>query len=198
MTMDNFSTGAMRDNKIDDNKPSYDLVPMEALERIALYYTYTTNKGHYPPRNWEKGIPFMSYFASAMRHLIAWRMGKTDEQHLEAAVWNIFGILHHEEKIKERILPAELDDRETINKHYIDKSTVSIDKNFSDGITMKGYPNHEWYQKFYWEALRLPHLWVTETQFSWLQENYNSELSISASAIEPRDYFHHIPLTIIK
>ncbi len=56
-------------------------------------------------RNWEKGIPFSRYIDSAKRHLDKYIMGMTDEDHLAAAAWNIFAIMHHQE-----LGQTELDD----------------------------------------------------------------------------------------
>lgn len=56
-------------------------------------------------RNWEKGMPFSRYIDSAKRHLDKYIMGMTDEDHLAAAAWNIFAIMHHQE-----LGQTELDD----------------------------------------------------------------------------------------
>ena len=43
----------------------------------------------YQPNNWQKGIPIKSYIDSALRHLLKYRAGITDEPHSRAFVWNI-------------------------------------------------------------------------------------------------------------
>lgn len=48
-------------------------------------------------RNWERGMPFSRYIDSAKRHLDKFVMGMEDEDHLAAAAWNIFAIMHHQE-----------------------------------------------------------------------------------------------------
>lgn len=40
---------------------------------------------------------FSRYTASMFRHVIAWMMGKEDEDHLSAVAWNAFAIMHHQE-----------------------------------------------------------------------------------------------------
>ena len=53
--------------------------------------------GKYAPRNWEKGIPWSRCLDSALRHLNKFQRGMTDEDHLAAAAWNIFAIIHYQE-----------------------------------------------------------------------------------------------------
>jgi hypothetical protein len=89
-----FGTGAHRDTQ--DDKPRYDLIPVEALERVAMLYTRGAQK--YEENNWQKGIPKMRCFASLLRHAYAWVKGERDEDHLAAVVWNAFAIMYYEEK----------------------------------------------------------------------------------------------------
>ena len=64
-------------------------------------------------RNWEKGMPFSRYVDSAKRHLDKFVMGMTDEDHLAAAAWNLFAIMHHQE-----LGQTELDDMPHYNCTY--------------------------------------------------------------------------------
>ena len=89
-----YKTGALRD--IEDGKVRYDLLPVECLKRVAQHYTNGAKK--YSAHNWKKGIPTERFFSSALRHLIQYRLGKKDEDHLSAIVFNIFGIIYNEEK----------------------------------------------------------------------------------------------------
>ena len=84
-------------------KGRYDLVSPFAMRRLAEWYELGARK--YADRNWEKGIPFSRYIDSAKRHLDKFVMGMEDEDHLAAAAWNIFAIMHHQE-----LGQAELDD----------------------------------------------------------------------------------------
>lgn len=43
----------------------------------------------YGERNWQKGIPTKHYIDSAVRHLLKWMRGDTDEPHDRAFCWNI-------------------------------------------------------------------------------------------------------------
>lgn len=54
-------------------------------------------------KNWEKGIPTEAFLESLERHLISYKMGRTDEDHAGAIAFNIMGIIHNEEisKLKE-------------------------------------------------------------------------------------------------
>jgi hypothetical protein len=96
-----FETGAVRDTQ--DDKPRPDLVSPFALERLA--YVYSRGAQRYGDRNWEKGIPYSRYLASAERHLMQFKKGDVDEDHLAQTVWNLMAILHHQEAG-----PAGLDD----------------------------------------------------------------------------------------
>lgn len=84
-------------------KGRYDLISPFAIRRLAKHYEAGALK--YADRNWEKGIPFSRYVDSAKRHLDKYVMGMMDEDHLAAACWNLFAIMHHQE-----LGQVELDD----------------------------------------------------------------------------------------
>jgi len=96
---ENFKTGAVRD--IQEGKGRFDLISPAALTRLAIHYENGSRK--YDDRNWEKGIPASRCFSSAVRHLFKWIAGLNDEDHLAAAAWNIFAIMHFEENKPEMI-----------------------------------------------------------------------------------------------
>ena len=75
-------------------KGRYDLISPFALHRLALRAEGGSAK--YSDRNWENGMPFHRYIDSAKRHINQWELGLDDEDHLAAAVWNLFAIMHHE------------------------------------------------------------------------------------------------------
>ena len=77
-----------------DGKGRYDLISPFGIRRLAKWYELGAKK--YSERNWEKGMPFSRYIDSAKRHIDKYIMGMTDEDHLAAAVWNLFAIIHHE------------------------------------------------------------------------------------------------------
>ena len=91
-------------------KGRFDLVTPFGWMRLAKWYELGAHK--YSDRNWEKGMPFSRYIDSALRHIVKWIMGMTDEDHLSAAVWNLLCIIHHEE-----LGQTELDDM----PHYFNK-----------------------------------------------------------------------------
>lgn len=76
-------------------KGRYDLISPYATRRLAVWYELGAQK--YADRNWEKGMPFSRYIDSAKRHLDKFIMGMCDEDHLAAAAWNLFAIMHHQE-----------------------------------------------------------------------------------------------------
>ncbi len=93
-----------------EGKGRFDLISPFALKRLARHYENGAKK--YADRNWEKGIPFSRYIDSAMRHLNQYMQGMENEDHLAAAAWNIFCIMHHQE-----LGQIELDDL----PHYLSK-----------------------------------------------------------------------------
>ena len=90
---EHFATGAVRDTAND--KPRPDLISPFFLMRLGEHLRKGANK--YTEWNWAKGIPSSRCFASCMRHLMQYAMGKRDEDHLSAAAFNIMAIIHNEE-----------------------------------------------------------------------------------------------------
>lgn len=86
-------TGSVRDSR--EGKGRFDLISPFALRRIAGVYERGSIK--YADRNWEKGQKFSRCLDSALRHLNAFAMGWTDEDHASQAAWNILAILHFQE-----------------------------------------------------------------------------------------------------
>lgn len=89
-----FETGAVRD--MHEGKGRCDLLPACVLLRLARHYERGAVK--YGPHNWTKGIPCHSFADSALRHLLKYMDGQTDEDHLIAAIWNLCGLAWTEEK----------------------------------------------------------------------------------------------------
>jgi len=92
-----FETGAIRDTE--GGKPRFDLIPVEALYRLAQHYSNGAKK--YGQDNWRKGLPIERCYSSALRHLYQYRMGDISEDHLSAVVFNIFCIITSQETITE-------------------------------------------------------------------------------------------------
>lgn len=88
-----FATGAVRD--MHQGKGRCDLLPPKALLRLARHFEAGAVK--YGDRNWEKGIPIHSFIDSALRHILKYMDGQTDEDHLIAAVWNLICAAETEE-----------------------------------------------------------------------------------------------------
>ena len=101
-----FPSGAVRD--MHEGKGRFDLLPMCVLMRLARHYENGCKK--YGDRNWEAGIPCHSFADSAMRHLVKYMDGQTDEDHLIAAIWNLCGLAWNEEKRPDLMdIPARLE-----------------------------------------------------------------------------------------
>lgn len=93
--MEEFKTGAIRDT---GGKGRMDLLPWAALLRISKHMENAVADGHYPERNWEKGMPVHNMLDSALRHLAKYMDGWTDEDHLAAAATNLLMAMWTEEK----------------------------------------------------------------------------------------------------
>lgn len=97
-----FKSGAIRD--LDDNKEDYiETISWTAFKRYAQYMTGKKKK--YGSGNFKKGIPIESYEQSLVRHLQKYLANKyehgnieKEEDHLSAMVFNLFGIMHEENR----------------------------------------------------------------------------------------------------
>lgn len=100
-----FESGAVRD--IQEGKGRMDLLPACAIIRLSKHFENGAKK--YEERNWEKGIPTHSFIDSAIRHLMKYLDGATDEDHLCAAAWNCMCCMWTEEKRPDLIdIPSRL------------------------------------------------------------------------------------------
>jgi hypothetical protein len=99
-----FETGAVRD--IDDGKEDYiESISWLTMRRFSFYMKGFEKK--YGRGNWRKGIPISEYERSLMRHIQKYLANKYDNagiepevDHLGAAMFNLSGIIHEEEKAK--------------------------------------------------------------------------------------------------
>lgn len=102
--MRKFKTGAVRDDDI--KKEDYvETISWRAMKRYAQYMT--GKKSKYGVGNFKKGIPIESYEQSMLRHIQKYLENKyedgiieKEEDHLSAIVFNVFGIMHEENKTK--------------------------------------------------------------------------------------------------
>lgn len=83
--------------KFDEGKPDWAVIPFDALEKIVCAFEYGVKK-YKRPFAYRAGIPYMRLWASAIRHLVAWRMGEdkasdSGVDHLAHACANILMIL---------------------------------------------------------------------------------------------------------
>lgn len=101
-----FASGSVRDSRV--GKGRYDLLPVDALRRVALRFEEGAAK--YGEHNWRKGQPLSRYMDSAIRHAFSFLNGDKSEDHAAGAAWNILAAMQTEEWIKSGKLPAELGD----------------------------------------------------------------------------------------
>lgn len=94
-----FSTGMVRDVQTD--KPRYDLLDWPMLKRWAELMARGAVK--YGENNWKKAATdeeLNRFKASALRHLIQWFNGDTDEDHASAVYFNVAGAEMVRQKLK--------------------------------------------------------------------------------------------------
>lgn len=101
-----FATGSVRD--MAEGKGRFDLIPFEALRRLAVHYEKGAIK--YGTHNWKKGQPISVLLDSMLRHASKVTAGLEDEDHLAAVLWNGAAIIWTRQAIKDGILPRELED----------------------------------------------------------------------------------------
>src|SRR3972149_4359365 len=91
---DRYKSGATRDKA--EGKGRYDLLNPHMLRRLAgVYERGASNHGD---NNWRNGIPFSRLYSSALRHTFQALEGKTDEDHLAQAIWNLTCIISFQEE----------------------------------------------------------------------------------------------------
>lgn len=101
-----FSSGAVRDTE--DDKPRPDLISPFAEERLGHWLKKGAMK--YGEHNWSKGIPMSRCLASLCRHVMKYKQGKKDEDHLSAIMFNAMALIHYEEMIKIGMMSEDIDD----------------------------------------------------------------------------------------
>lgn len=88
----------MSGRKNDEGKLRTDLIPSEPIEALATILTH--GAGKYAPNNWQKGISFRRVYAAMLRHLLAYRRGKFQDQesghpHLDHAFCNLMFLIYY-------------------------------------------------------------------------------------------------------
>lgn len=64
--------------KFDEEKMRTDLLPVDALELMAMVLTEGAKK--YGDRNWEKGMSWSRLYGACLRHLFAWHKGYDEDE----------------------------------------------------------------------------------------------------------------------
>jgi len=104
MKLTKFKTGAIRDS-LEGKEDYIETISWTAFKRYAQYMT--GKKAKYGAGNFKKGIDIESYEGSLVRHLQKYLANKyeggnveKDEDHLSAMLFNVFGIIHEEERTR--------------------------------------------------------------------------------------------------
>jgi len=89
MEFEEMKTGGVKHTV---GKNRLDLIPPEMIIGLGEVLTYGTAK--YSERNWERGLPFMTSYGAAMRHLMHWAGGididrESGLKHIDMAMINL-------------------------------------------------------------------------------------------------------------
>lgn len=63
--------------KFDGGKPTFDLLPWDALAEVQKVLDFGAQK--YAPRNWERGMDWKRPWNAGMRHMAAWVEGQNKD-----------------------------------------------------------------------------------------------------------------------
>lgn len=94
-----FKSGMMRE--VDESKPPYELVDFPMITRWAFLMGRGAKK--YSKNNWKKANTqeeLDRFKASALRHMIQYFEGQTDEDHAAAVFFNISGAEYVADRLK--------------------------------------------------------------------------------------------------
>lgn len=91
-TIETQTTGPLREDaaKFDNGKPSWSLLPADAMTRLVQVYDIGARK--YGRENWSKGMDYHLVFDALMRHAWAWWSGEErdpedGQHHLASVAW---------------------------------------------------------------------------------------------------------------
>lgn len=88
-----YGKSGMADVAPKQDSPTPLQIFVEGTAMLAKHYEKGAKK--YGDHNWSKGIPSVSFYDSAHRHIDKHIMGMTDEPHIEACMFNIVGLLYN-------------------------------------------------------------------------------------------------------
>lgn len=101
--------------KYDEGKPSFALIPWDAMFEVARVFTEGAKK--YEPRNWEKGLAYSRVFSSTQRHLTSWFQHRetydpdgTSLRQISQAVWGCLVLLAYELRGRDDLDDRPMDD----------------------------------------------------------------------------------------
>lgn len=90
----------MRAQRANNGKLRVELVPVSAIEAMAMSIGYGADK--YSPNDWRKGDKYTTTYASLQRHLLSWYKGidfddESGLNHLHHAITNIAFLIEYVE-----------------------------------------------------------------------------------------------------
>ena len=119
-----FATGAVRDSA--NKKPMLQLISPFFLRDLGEWLRFACTDRQpkpYPPRNWEKGMPFSETLGSIERHTQSIKAGDNSEDNYAAIGFGAMALCHYRHEIAAGRLPASLDDL----PHYEQRLQTGVD-----------------------------------------------------------------------
>ena len=120
-----YENGAIRESAV--GKGTYKYVPTVALKRLSHRYQYGEMK-YGATDNFKKGLPVSNCWDSTIRHLVEYMEGDNSEDHLAAAVWNIFCIMEMEKSHPEMVDIETRIGKKSSPEFYRDKALALLQK----------------------------------------------------------------------
>ncbi len=152
-----FSTGAVRDSAA--KKPMIHLISPFFLQDLGEWLRFACQDRKpepYPPRNWEKGMPFSETLGSGLRHVIAIMAGDTSEDHIAAIGFCAMALAHYKHEIAAGRMDPAIDDMpryERTNPSYLCPECKSV------VIPADAETGQEYFcPKCSWTSLDAPHI----------------------------------------
>ena len=100
-THETQTTGPLEANKFDTGKPSYSLLPVDALAELVRVYDIGAKK--YGRKNWERGMEYHRLYDALQRHANAFWSGEDydpvdGQHHLASVAWTALTMISYQKR----------------------------------------------------------------------------------------------------
>lgn len=116
-TIETQTTGPLKAEKFDTGKPSYSLLPPDALAELVKVYDIGARK--YSRGNWENGMEWHRVFDALQRHAWAFWSGQDNDpvdgqHHLASVAWAALTLIAYQKRgigSDDRVITSRPEDR---------------------------------------------------------------------------------------